>query len=41
MQAIDHATEHRAQVKVATTQGGVEPPATDGWAFARERTSDG
>lgn len=33
VQAINHATEHRAQVAVILTQRGVEPPVLDGWTF--------
>jgi uncharacterized damage-inducible protein DinB len=37
IQAINHATEHRAHVNTILGQHGVEPPAVDGWAYARER----
>jgi len=36
MQAINHATEHRAHVVTVLSQGGVEPPALDAWAYGRE-----
>ena len=32
VQAINHATEHRAQAQAILTQLGIEPPAIDGWA---------
>jgi uncharacterized damage-inducible protein DinB len=35
-QAINHATEHRAQVMVMLTQLGVEPPDLQGWAYFDE-----
>jgi uncharacterized damage-inducible protein DinB len=33
VQAINHATEHRAQVAAILTQQGVEPPSMDGWTY--------
>jgi uncharacterized damage-inducible protein DinB len=33
LQAINHSTEHRAQVATILTQLGVEPPAMDGWTY--------
>ncbi|MGH2536685.1 MAG: DinB family protein [Candidatus Promineifilaceae bacterium] len=33
VQAINHASEHRAQVMVVLTQHGVEPPELDGWTY--------
>lgn len=33
LQAINHATEHRAQVMATLTQLGIEPPNLDGWSF--------
>ena len=33
IQAINHATEHRAQVAAILTQQGVEPPGMDGWTY--------
>ncbi|MDX1665042.1 MAG: DinB family protein [Candidatus Promineifilaceae bacterium] len=36
LQAINHATEHRAQIMTILTQQGVEPPSLDGWAYGRE-----
>jgi uncharacterized damage-inducible protein DinB len=33
IQAINHATEHRAQIATVLTLQGVEPPALDGWRF--------
>jgi uncharacterized damage-inducible protein DinB len=35
-QAINHATEHRAQVMAILTQLGIEPPELDGWQFFDE-----
>jgi uncharacterized damage-inducible protein DinB len=32
-QAINHASEHRAQVMAILTQLGIEPPALDGWTY--------
>ncbi len=32
-QAINHATEHRAQVMAMLTQLGLEPPELDGWSY--------
>ena len=39
VQAINHATEHRAHVMTILTQRGVELPDIDGWAYG-EATSD-
>jgi uncharacterized damage-inducible protein DinB len=33
LQAINHATEHRAQVAAILTQQGIEPPGMDGWTY--------
>ncbi len=33
VQAINHATEHRAQIMTTLTQHGVEPPDLSGWAW--------
>ena len=33
VQAINHATEHRAQVAAILTQQGIEPPSMDGWTY--------
>lgn len=33
-QAINHATEHRAQILTILTQFGIEPPDLSGWAFS-------
>lgn len=35
LQAINHATEHRAHVATVLSQHGVQPPELDGWAFDR------
>lgn len=32
-QAINHATEHRAQIMATLTQIGVNPPELSGWAY--------
>lgn len=32
-QAINHATEHRAQIMTTLTQMGIQPPSIDGWSF--------
>ena len=32
-QAINHATEHRAQVMAILTQLGIEPPELDSWTY--------
>lgn len=32
-QAINHATEHRAQITAVLTHLGVEPPSLDGWTY--------
>jgi len=37
VQAIDHATEHRTQVKTALTQAGITPPEIDGWTWDAKR----
>jgi uncharacterized damage-inducible protein DinB len=36
MQAINHATEHRAQVSAIITQLGLEPPNMDGWQYMED-----
>ena len=33
VQAINHATEHRAHVAAILTQQGIEPPSMDGWTY--------
>jgi len=35
VQAINHATDHRAHVTTILTQLGIEPPALDGWNYSR------
>ena len=37
VQAINHATEHRSQIKIALTQVGISPPELDGWTWDDER----
>ncbi len=32
-QAINHATEHRAQIMVILTELGIQPPDLDGWTY--------
>jgi uncharacterized damage-inducible protein DinB len=32
-QAINHATEHRAQIMAIMTQLGIHPPELDGWSY--------
>lgn len=32
-QAINHATEHRAEIKAVLTQQGITPPEIDGWDY--------
>lgn len=41
LQAVDHATEHRTQVKTTLTQLGFEPPEIDGWVYDDEAPLDG
>ncbi len=36
-QAINHATEHRAQIMAIMTQWGIQPPELDGWTHFDER----
>ena len=35
-QAINHATEHRAQIMAILTQLGIQPPELDAWSFFDE-----
>ena len=37
VQAINHSTEHRTQIKTALTQAGISPPELDGWTWVDER----
>ena len=37
VQAINHSTEHRSQIKMALTQAGISPPELDGWTWADSR----
>lgn len=39
LQAINHATEHRAQIAALLTQLGIEPPDIDGWDFDDARSA--
>ncbi|HET9201496.1 MAG TPA: DinB family protein [Dehalococcoidia bacterium] len=34
IQAIDHATEHRTQVRDILTEQGLQPPVVDGWTYS-------
>ena len=36
-QAINHATEHRAQIMVIMTQLGIQPPDLDSWTYFDEQ----
>ncbi len=36
-QAVNHATEHREQIKSLLSALGIEPPRIDGWRFGREQ----
>ncbi len=36
IQAINHATEHRAHVMTILSQQGIEPPSLDGWTYGEE-----
>lgn len=36
-QAINHATEHRAQIMVIMTQLGIQPPDLDSWTYFDEK----
>ncbi len=38
-QAINHATEHRAQIMVILTQLGIQPPELDSWSYFDELNS--
>jgi uncharacterized damage-inducible protein DinB len=38
VQAINHATEHRAQIATILTQQGIEPPDFSGWAWDAARS---
>lgn len=33
LQAVNHGTEHRAQIAAILTQLGIEPPGMDGWEY--------
>lgn len=37
VQAINHATEHRAQVSAILTKQGISPPSMDGWTYHEAR----
>ena len=37
IQAINHATEHRAQVATILSQQGLQPPVLDGWTYGDEK----
>ncbi len=36
IQAINHATEHRAQIATILSQQGIQPPVLDGWTYGEE-----
>ena len=36
VQVINHATEHREQIKSVMSALGVEPPRIDGWMYGRQ-----
>ena len=36
IQAINHATEHRAHVATVLSRRGVQPPVMDGWVYGEE-----
>ena len=40
VQAINHATEHRSQIKIALTQAGITPPELDGWTWDDARRGE-
>jgi uncharacterized damage-inducible protein DinB len=37
VQAINHATEHRAQIAAILSQQGLEPPTMAGWTYHEDR----
>jgi uncharacterized damage-inducible protein DinB len=39
-QAINHATEHRAQIMAILTQLGIQPPDLDSWSYFEARTKE-
>jgi uncharacterized damage-inducible protein DinB len=39
-QAINHATEHRAQIATTLTQIGITPPVMDGWTYDDTRAGE-
>ncbi len=39
LQAINHATEHREQIKSMITALGVKPPRIDAWVYARTQNA--
>jgi uncharacterized damage-inducible protein DinB len=39
LQAINHATEHRAQIAAILTQQGIAPPSMDGWTYHEVRSN--
>jgi len=36
-QVINHATEHREQIKAILTELGIEPPDLQGWSYFEEQ----
>ena len=41
VQAINHATEHRAHIATILTQQGVTPPEIDGWSYMWAMKTEG
>lgn len=39
VQLVNHATEHREQIKSILTALGVEPPRIDGWAYGQQQNA--
>lgn len=37
VQVVNHATEHREQIKSIISDFGIEPPRVDGWEFAKQQ----
>jgi uncharacterized damage-inducible protein DinB len=41
VQAINHATEHRAHIATILTQQGITPPDIDGWSYMMAMQTEG
>ena len=39
VQVINHATEHREQIKSIMSALGIEPPRIDGWMYGRQKNA--